>query len=185
MKKVRKIIGLLLCILLCGGLFAGCTKEKEEPAQEEQVEKEEPAEKPVEKPETEKEEKEEPVDPSREITLYYADQQTGDMTTTTVSIKNEKDIWNALKEYGILSEDCELNQMTIDKENRTIDLDFNEATGKRVRGMGTTGEYQIVGSIVNTFLEAYDCDSIKLTEEGNVFQSGHAIYDGYNERYTF
>ena len=52
--------------------------------------------------------------------------------------------------------------------------------------MGTTGEIQIIGCIINTYLETYDCDGIKLTEEGKVLQTSHgANYDGYSGIMSF
>ena len=69
---------------------------------------------------------------------------------------------------------------------RAIDLDFNAATGEYIRSMGTTGEIQIIGCIINTYLETYDCDGIKLTEEGKVLQTSHgANYDGYSGIMSF
>ena len=53
-------------------------------------------------------------------------------------------------------------------------------------GVGTTGEIQIIGCIINTYLETYDCDGIKLTEEGKVLQTSHgANYDGYSGIMSF
>ena len=39
---------------------------------------------------------------------------------------------------------------------------------------------------INTYLEAYDCDGIKLTEEGKTLQTSHgANYDGYSGIMSF
>ena len=61
---------------------------------------------------------------------------------------------------------CQLLSFKVNEETHLIDLDFNAATGEYIRSMGTTGEIQIIGCIINTYLETYDCDGIKLTEEG-------------------
>lgn len=189
MKKTKKYVALLLCFLLSVGLVAGCGKEEEEQPQKPQVEELDKDDVLEEPDEDSKEEQEDDVDVEveepRDITLYYADEQTGEMATKTISVRNEQEIWKALQESGILTEDCALNSVKVDDEKDTMELDFNKATGDRVRSMGTTGEMQIVGSIVNTFLDAYDCDSVKLTEEGEVFASGHAIYDGYNGKMEY
>ena len=119
-------------------------------------------------------------------TIYYVDAQTAEITTKTAEVQDEKDIWNILKEEGILSEDCEILSFKINDTDKKIDLDFNSATGDRIRSMGTTGETEIIGCIVNTYLETYNCDGIRLTEEGNALQtSSGADFDGYSGKITF
>ena len=123
---------------------------------------------------------------SKEVRIYYVDEMTGEVTVKTIMAKTENDIWGALQETGILAEDCQLLSFKVNEEAHTIDLDFNAATGNRIRSMGTTGETQIIGCIVNTYLEAYDCDGIKLTEEGKTLQTSHgANYDGYSGIMSF
>lgn len=186
MKKWRRRISLFVCIVLSCVMFVGCTDEKEEVSgvQTEETEKHEKPEKP-ENPVPAPEEPEEESKEAREVTIYCVDDETGEMTTKTAMIEDEQDIWEVLQESGILTEECELKSFTVDKEKRKIDLDVNLAVGERIRSMGTTGELQIIGSIVNTYSEAYDCDGVKITEEGNPLQSGHAIYDGYNQKIDF
>lgn len=120
------------------------------------------------------------------ITLYYVDDQTAEVTGKSIEIQDEYDIWTALKESGLLTEDCELLGLSVNEEEKTIDLDFNSATGDRIRSMGTTGETQIVGCIINTYLEAYGCEGIRLMEEGQALQTSHgANFDGYSGKMTF
>lgn len=131
----------------------------------------------------------EPVDDTAEgrtITVYYVDAQTAEIVSESVEIHNEYDIWAALIENGILTEDCELLSLTVNETEKKIDLDFNSAVGDRVRSMGTTGETEIVGCIINTYLEAYGCEGIRLTEEGRTFETSHgADLDGYSGKVTF
>lgn len=122
----------------------------------------------------------------RTVTVYYVDGQTAEVTAGTAEIQNEQDIWNALIENGILTEECKLLSFKVDEAEGKIDLDFNAATGGRIRSMGTAGETQILGCIVNTYLEAYNCDGIRLTEEGQAFESSHgADFSGYSGIMTF
>ena len=91
-----------------------------------------------------------------------------------------------MKESGLLTEDCELLNLNVNEAEKKMDLDFNSATGERIRSMGTTGETQIIGCIINTYLEAYGCEGIRLTEEGQVLQTSHgANFDGYSGKMTF
>lgn len=122
---------------------------------------------------------------TRSVNVYYVDDQTAEVTTKSVEITDEYDIWAALQESGLLTEDCQLLSLNVNEQDRTMELDFNQATGDRIRSMGTTGETEIVGCMVNTYLEAYDCDRILLTEEGQPLESSHASHDGYSSAFTF
>ena len=125
-------------------------------------------------------------DPIRSITVYYVDDGSAEVVGKRVDVSNEFDIWNALKENGILTEDCELLNLTVNESEKRLDLDFNIATGDRIRRMGTTGETEIVGCIVNTYLEAYACEEIRLTEEGEPFVTSHGVDFGeYSGRISF
>lgn len=118
--------------------------------------------------------------------VYYVDDITGEIMGKTITVKTEYDIWKALQGNGILTEGCQLLSFKVNEETHLIDLDFNAATGEYIRSMGTTGEIQIIGCIINTYLETYDCDGIKLTEEGKVLQTSHgANYDGYSGIMSF
>ncbi len=116
----------------------------------------------------------------RMVKVYYIDAETAELVSDEVEIENENDIWKALQEREILTEDCKLLSFKVNEEEKTIDLDFNSALGERVRSFGTAGETEIIGCLVNTYLEAYGCDRIRLTEEGGVFETSHgANFDGY------
>ena len=125
-------------------------------------------------------------DPIRSITVYYVDDGSAEVVGKRVDVSNEFDVWNALKENGILTEDCELLNLTVNESEKRLDLDFNIATGDRIRRMGTMGEPEIVGCIVNTYLEAYACEEIRLTEEGEPFVTSHGVDLGeYTGRISF
>ncbi len=120
------------------------------------------------------------------VTIYYVDDQTGGITEKNVEIQDEYDIWNALKERGILTEDCQLLNLKVDVDEKKLDLDFNSETGDRIRSTGTTGETEIIGCIINTYLEAYECEEIRLTQEGMAFVTSHgADFDGYSGKMEF
>ena len=195
MKKRRDLLKVLLySLLVLSCLFVvGCTKKENEEGRDIQIEEnrkelENVADDSVEKNENmESGDKiEKPGEKLKEIRVYYVDEMTGEVTGKTVAIRTEEDIWAALQETGILTTDCQLLKFEMDENARTIDLDFNAATGNRIRSMGTTGEIQIIGCIINTYLEAYDCDGIKLTEEGEKLQTSHgANFDGYSGIMSF
>lgn len=196
---MKKYWRFLICaiMVLCMSLFSitGCGKAGKEDTDKKNTE--ERAAEAVESPNEEETgnqsdqpvTSDEPVDDTAEgriITVYYVDAQTAEIVSESVEIQDEYDIWDALKENGILTEDCELLSLTVNEAEKKIDLDFNSAVGDRVRSMGTTGETEIVGCIINTYLEAYGCEGIRLTEEGRTFETSHgADLDGYSGKVTF
>lgn len=198
MKKRRfLLVTLLMTACISVFLLSGCSKEKEQ-NNAENVEKLHKAEEKEEKSETETGtfddqtgDTDTQVDvegdiQTRTVALYYVDGETAESATKSIEIQNEQDIWNALKTEGVLTDECELLSLTVNSSDNTLELDFNSATGNRIRSMGTTGETEIIGCIVNTYLEAYNCTGIKLTENGQVLEtSSGANLDGYIEKITF
>ena len=123
---------------------------------------------------------------SMQVNIYCINEETGMLETKEAQISDEKDIWRQLQNTGIITEDCQLLEFSLNESEKKIDLDFNKTTGDRIRSMGTTGESEILACIINTYLETYDCDGIKLTEEGKVLQTSHgANYDGYSGIMSF
>ena len=62
-------------------------------------------------------------------------------------------------------------------EDGLITVDFNRSFADVVCSMGTSGELMIVGSVVNTFLDAFRAESVAFTVDGQILESGHTIYD--------
>ena len=60
---------------------------------------------------------------------------------------------------------------------------MNEGFGNQLRSYGTSGETMLIQSVVNTFLDTYGCEKIKITENGETLYSGHMEYTEYMEKY--
>lgn len=45
------------------------------------------------------------------------------------------------------------------------------------KSYGTSGENMLLGCVVNTFLDAYKAETVFITVDGGILESGHAIYD--------
>ena len=114
------------------------------------------------------------------------DEASAEVIGEGYKISDEYDIWEILQKKGILTDECRLLSLKVNESEKKIDLDFNTGTGDRIRSMGTTGETEIIGCIVNTYLEAYDCNKIKLTENGESFETSHgADFTNYTGRISF
>ncbi len=64
-------------------------------------------------------------------------------------------------------------------------LDMNQAFADYLERLSASGEYIVVGSLVNTFLECYQCDLMLLTAEGKVLRTGRGSYEEYLEMYPY
>lgn len=95
-------------------------------------------------------------------------------------------VLGALVDKGVITSDIEIRsfQITTVEGKASIEIDFNNAFAAYVMSTGSTGEYYIIGSICNTFLETYNCEQIKITVEGAVMETGHKDYPGYMNRFS-
>lgn len=117
------------------------------------------------------------------ITIYYPDDMLEEVLTEVVECDElaEEIVWELLKEKEILRSECMIN--TFKQEGTSLELDVNEAFGEQLRSYGTAGESMMLHCVVNTFLDAYQCEQIMITENGEILCSGHAEYTDYFTRY--
>ena len=84
-------------------------------------------------------------------------------------------VLSALVEDGVVPDTVRVLSLT--QEQGQLFIDFNEAFSQYLCSMGTSGESIAMSSVVNTFLSAYDADSVIITVCGTTLESGHAVYD--------
>ena len=107
---------------------------------------------------------------TREVTLPR--EAPGDITEQLIQMDAlAEDILEQLVQAGALPEGVRVLSM----DNGVLDL--NSAFLSFLNTMGTSGEYVVMGSVVNTYLTAFGLDRITITVEGNVPETGHSIYD--------
>lgn len=80
-----------------------------------------------------------------------------------------------LQKAGALPDTVTINSFS--SEGEQLILDLNSAFADAVNAMGTSGEYMIIGSLVNTFLNAFQAQSLVFTVDGTILESGHVLYD--------
>ena len=68
--------------------------------------------------------------------------------------------------------------LSFSQEGKTLTLDLSREYQEYVMSFGTSGELITIGGVVNTFLKAYDADTITILVEGKTWDSGHAEIDG-------
>lgn len=81
----------------------------------------------------------------------------------------------AMVEMCLLTKDVQINSIIQDGTHLTID--FNHAFKDMVCTMGTTGERLLIGSVVNTMIANYDVETVSITVDGGIWESGHVVYD--------
>ncbi|MDI9589778.1 MAG: GerMN domain-containing protein [Acidobacteriota bacterium] len=112
-----------------------------------------------------------------QLTVYHPNETVDGFDEKTVEVTSidEQVIVEQLILAGVLPVDTSVN--SIESEAGQLRVDFNSKFRDAVSGVGTAGEYVNIGSVVNTFLVAYDAKEILITVDGEVLESGHNIYD--------
>lgn len=165
---MKKLIALLLCTLL----LCGCTPEAQptEPVTDPTEAASEPEVQMATVPETQPE--------VLTITIYHGNANADGFETTEFEVEklNTDVLMEKLIEVGALNEDVVLGSMQF-KDGGLV-LNFNDAFLAQLNTMGTSGERMMVGSVVNTFLTAFNkVDKVSILVGGQIVESGHVIYD--------
>lgn len=151
-----------------------------------ETENEEPQQEPEESQDTQTP-VQEPAAETATITVYYsnADATAFESSEVQIASLSPEAVLEALVSQGALTADVAENSFTVNTVDgkASIELDLNSAFAAYVSNMGSTGEYYTVGALVNTFLDAYECEQIRITVDGEALSTGHAEYPGYLARF--
>lgn len=125
---------------------------------------------------------------SPNITVYYSNEDATAFDSEEIQMGSfsEENVLNALVDKGVVTADVKILSLEVTEVDGkdTLEIDFNSAFASYISSMGTTGEYYIMGGVCNTFLDAYECEQIKITVEGGVLETGHAEYPGYMTKFS-
>ena len=117
-----------------------------------------------------------------EIKIYYPDEKQEKLITRDVNLdlkssdKNEK-ILDELKKNEVIKSDTEIKNINLENEsdqdeNKILCIDFkNEFIN--LNEVGSESEDLILKSILKTFAEVYNVKKIRLTIDGENYESGH------------
>lgn len=182
---MKKKILLMILVLVFGS--TACTNvviEKEEQEQEqEEVTNQNKEDKKEEVVDNKEENKENPVKNMVTVKVYYPNDNADGTNIEEMQCEEltPEAIWLLLKEKDVVTGDTAVN--SLEQEGNILNLDVNEAFGNQLRSYGVAGETMLMQSVVNTFLDAYGCEKIKITENGETLCSGHMEYAEYVEKY--
>ena len=159
---MRKIIA----IILCGLILTGCAAQTQPPStvQSEIIEPATtltPETTPIEIP----------------VNIFVPDENAEHFNTipTVISTADAEEIVALLIEHSMLNTDISLNKAEI--VGNQLNLDFNKTFSDQLNTYGTSGERMMIGCVVNTFLSVYDAETVYITINGEIMESGHVIYD--------
>lgn len=112
---------------------------------------------------------------------FNPDDETFVTETKECDELTEQNIWNLLKETTSVPVDSNVKSLKVNGDK--LELDVDSVYGEELRSYGISGEDALMGCVVNTYLDAYKCSSIKITEEGQTLCSGHREYTEYLTKY--
>lgn len=115
--------------------------------------------------------------------VIYSIDDNGEVVSHKVAVSelNEKTIWEELKKMGSVPQSSEVISLVMD-ENKQMELDVNQAFGDALREQGTAGEKEMIQCVVNTYLDSYGYDKIRIVEEGDILISGHKEYADFMQK---
>ena len=109
--------------------------------------------------------------------VYIPNDNANGFVVETIQVEeiSAENILSELINQNVLPETVSINSFNVDAG--LITIDFNQAFADLVCSMGSSGELMIVGSVVNTFLDAFQAEYVYFTVNGQVLESGHITYD--------
>ena len=130
-----------------------------------------------------------------EVTLYLPNDNADGFETVTETVQaNPQGIVDALIAHDALPEGVTVNDFRMENNgtettegddaivsytpgDSQIFLDVSQAFGDAAATTGTAGETMLLGSLVNTMLTYYNAETLTLTVDGAVLETGHNVYD--------
>lgn len=128
------------------------------------------------------------VEPKVEGTsIYYGNDNDDNMQCDVVSGDEvtPEFLVNQLIKHGVLAKNTKVNSIKekTTKSGKELVVDFSDKFQEKLFTLGNTEELLMMSSVVNTFIQAYQANSMKITVNGNTVESGHCIYDGKMQFY--
>jgi len=171
--KINKLI--LVCICLMTLTTVGCGNKDNK---NERIENK-----------NEIEQSQEPINNGKDYLLvYYKDKQGESLLAKKIAVNKitGNSIVSELSRMGVMGKEIKLNSCKEKKEEDKVflALDFNQDFQTQFDVWEMSGERLMVGCVVNTFLSAYQYDSVGITINGKPLKSGHAEYEGLLQKYA-
>ncbi len=112
------------------------------------------------------------------VLIYYGNASADGFEQKEVEIMGltPQNLIGELAKLNVVSIDTEVK--SFEQDGKALKLDLSKGFSKYLNMMGSSGEYIVMGGLVNTFLDAYDGENILITVEGEMLETGHTSYEG-------
>lgn len=183
---MKKLIGIFCLCLMIG--ICGCASEKEETVKQQEKKEETEVKEEPEKQEEEQELTDENIQqdeqkPEMEKAIVYFIDDSGNVAEKSVEASNvdEQFLWEQLQDNGTVSAEAQLISMNVGDQGQ-MELEVDGNFGEQLRSLGTAGEQELLKCVVNSYLDTFFCEKVRITENGDALVSSHKEYADYIER---
>lgn len=129
----------------------------------------------------EKPAEQERVPKEKEAVIYYGNAGSYDLKQEIIQVEEEsaEELLNALARRNIVSLDTKLLSFEEQESDgsKVLHLELSKALDEYLKTMSREAECIILASVVNTFLENYDADSVYLVVNGKTLVTKNAEYE--------
>lgn len=119
------------------------------------------------------------VSPQVAITVYTPNANADGFNRTTAYVPKvtPTNILNAIGTYNSTYRNANIRALGFVQNKRHVEVNLTTEFQNMLCNNGTAGEYVLLGSFVNTMLDACNADTITIKIRGNALATGHNIYD--------
>ncbi|MDE6881957.1 MAG: GerMN domain-containing protein [Lachnospiraceae bacterium] len=121
------------------------------------------------------------VPKEKEAVIYYGNAGSYDLKQEIIQVEEEsaEELLAALARHNIVSLDTKLLSFEEEEsdEGKVLYLELSKALDEYLKTMSKEAECIILASVVNTFLENYDADSVYLVVNGKTLATKNAEYE--------
>ena len=113
------------------------------------------------------------------VTLYVGNDNADGLEQTDAYLDalTPENLVDALISAGGIPKGTKVLSFDRSADGMQLTLNLSKAFATGVGRMGTAGESVMLGSLVNTFLDAYDAQILVLQIEGKPLETGHNVYE--------
>jgi len=128
-------------------------------------------------------------DTKTEAVIYVSNEDGSafEKKTVTLDALTPQNLIDALITYKAVPEGTtavSMKKEQADDGSTRLTLDLSDSFQKGLNNCGSSGEYLMLGCIVNTFLDAYSASGVRITVEGDTLESPNAgEMAGYLRKY--
>lgn len=111
------------------------------------------------------------------LDVFYSNEEATGFDSKQVELQRvtPEALIEELAKVNVVSYDTKV--LSFFQSGEHLSLDLSEDFSKYLNMMGSSGEYIVIGSLVNSFLTYYEADDILIMVDGKGLATSHAIYD--------